>query len=95
MPINILNPVKGTKSEKLNVMPALEVLRLVATYRFIMPDKDIGIFGGRELSLGSLQPLMFIAGANMTLLGNYLTTKGNRPDDDLKMISDLGLVVEK
>jgi len=95
VPINILNPVKGTKAEKLKVMPALEALRLVATYRFIMPDKDIGIFGGRELSLGLLQPLMFVAGANMTLLGNYLTTKGNRPEDDLKMISDLGLVVDK
>jgi biotin synthase len=95
IPINILNPVKGTKAQDLPMMPALEALRLVAVYRFIMPDKDIGIFGGRELSLGSLQPLMFIAGANMTLLGNYLTTKGNKPEDDLKMISDLGLEVEK
>jgi biotin synthase len=93
VPINILNPIKGTRAEKLKVMPALEALRLVATYRFIMPNKDIGIFGGRELSLGSLQPLMFLAGANMTLLGNYLTTSGNTPEQDIKMISDLGLVI--
>ena len=93
VPINILNPIKGTRAEKLRVMPPLEVLRLVATYRFVMPDKDIGIFGGRELSLGSLQPLMYIAGANMTLLGNYLTTSGNTPEQDLKMITDLGLEV--
>lgn len=93
VPINILNPVKGTRAQNLKVMPPLEVLRLVAAYRFIMPDKDIGIFGGREISLRSLQPLMFLAGANMTLLGNYLTTTGNRPEDDIKMITDLGLEV--
>lgn len=51
VPINILNPIKGTRAEKLKVMTPLEVLRLMATYRFVMPDKDIGIFGGRELSL--------------------------------------------
>lgn len=77
----------------MKIMPPLEVLRLVATYRFIMPDKDIGIFGGREISLRGLQPLMFIAGANMTLLGNYLTTAGNKPEEDLRMIADLGLEV--
>ncbi len=95
VPINILMPFKGTRAEKLKVMPPLEVLRLVAAYRFVMPDKDIGIFGGRELSLGSLQPLMCIAGANMTLLGNYLTSTGNTPDQDLKMITDMGLEVAK
>ena len=93
VPVNILNPIKGTRAEKLRVMPALEALRLVATYRFVMPDKDIGIFGGRELSLGSLQPLMFLAGANMTLLGNYLTTQGNTADQDIKTITELGLEV--
>ncbi len=93
VPINILNPVRGTRAEKLKVMPPLEVLRLVATFRFVMPGKDIGIFGGRELSLGGLQPLMYLAGANMTLLGNYLTTSGNSPEVDLQMIKDMGLEV--
>ena len=93
VPINILNPIKGTRAGKLAVMKPLEALRLVATYRFIMPDKDIGIFGGRELSLGQLQPLMFMAGANMTLLGNYLTTSGNKPEDDIKMITGMGLSI--
>ena len=95
VPINILMPFKGTRAEKLKVMQPLEVLRLVSTYRFVMPNKDIGIFGGRELSLGSLQPLMYIAGANMTLLGNYLTSTGNTPEQDIKMITDLGLEAAK
>jgi biotin synthase len=74
-------------------MTPFEVLKLVAAYRFILPSQDIGIFGGRERSLGSLQPLMFIAGANVTLIGDYLTTKGEAPSKDLQMISDLGLVI--
>jgi biotin synthase len=95
VPINFLMPFKGTKAEKLPLMEPLEALRLVAAYRFILPNKDIGVFGGRELVLRSLQPLMFIAGANLTLIGNYLTSYGNTPEQDMKMITDLGLEVAK
>ena len=95
VPINILNPIPGTPAaQNYQPMPPLEVLRLVATYRFILPKADIGVFGGREISLGTLQPLMFIAGANVTLIGDYLTTKGQTPAKDLKMIADLGLEVD-
>ncbi|MFH0886553.1 MAG: biotin synthase BioB [bacterium] len=93
VPINILNPIPGTPLEKQPIMKPLEALRLVATYRFMLPYADIGIFGGRELALGSLQPLMFIAGANQTLIGNYLITEGQTPEKDLQMIKDLGLEV--
>jgi len=95
VPINILNPVPGTPAaENYKPMTPFEVLKLVATYRFILPDKDIGVFGGRERALGSLQPLMFIAGANVTLIGDYLTTKGQPPEKDLQMIKDLELEVD-
>jgi biotin synthase len=47
--------------------------------------------GGRELHLRDLQSWMFAAGASHTLIGNYLTTTGRTPGDDLKMIADLGL----
>jgi biotin synthase len=66
----------------------------VAIYRLILQDKDIGVFGGRELSLGTLQPLMFLAGANVTLIGDYLTTKGQDPERDWKMLADLGLEID-
>ncbi|OGC04697.1 biotin synthase BioB [candidate division WOR-1 bacterium RIFOXYA12_FULL_43_27] len=94
VPINILNPIEGTPAHK-NYKPIspLEVLRLIAAYRFILPDKDIGLFGGREFALRELQPLMFIAGANVTLVGNYLTTKGQEAQKDLRMIKDLGLEI--
>jgi len=95
VPINILNPIPGTPAAS-NYQPLrpLEVLRLVAVYRLILQDKDIGVFGGREISLGTLQPLMFLAGANVTLIGNYLTTKGQEPERDLRMLSDLGLEID-
>ena len=95
VPINILNPIPGTPAAN-NYRPLrpLEVLRLVAVYRLILPQADIGIFGGRETSLGTLQPLMFLAGANVTLIGDYLTTKGQAPERDLKMIEDLGLEID-
>jgi biotin synthase len=93
VPINILHPVPGTPAAGNPPLSSSEVLKLVATYRFIMPAQDIGVFGGREKALGSLQPLMFAAGANVTLIGDYLTTKGQAPERDLKMIADLGLEV--
>jgi biotin synthase len=96
VPINILNPVAGTPAaEKYKPLPSFDVLKLIATYRFIMPQQDIGVFGGREKALGELQHLMFIAGANVTLVGDYLTTKGQAANRDLQMIKDLGLEIEK
>lgn len=96
VPINILNPVAGTPAaENYKPMTPLEVLRLVATYRFVLPKADIGVFGGRERALRELQPLMFVAGANVTLIGDYLTTKGQAPEKDLQMISDLGLEIDR
>ena len=96
VPINILHPVPGTPAaETCQPMSPFEVLKLVAAYRFILPSRDIGVFGGRERSLGSLQPLMFIAGANVTLIGDYLTTQGQPPEKDLQMIRELGLEVDR
>lgn len=96
VPINILNPIPGTPAaENYQPMTPLEALRLVATYRFILPQADLGIFGGRERALGDLQPLMFIAGANVTLVGDYLITKGQPAAKDLKIIADLGLEIDR
>ncbi|MFC1496533.1 biotin synthase BioB [Candidatus Margulisiibacteriota bacterium] len=92
VPINILNPIPGTPAyKKFKPISPLEVLRLIAAYRFILPDKDIGLFGGREFALRELQPLMFVAGANVTLVGNYLITRGQAAQKDLQMIGNLGL----
>ncbi len=91
VPLNFLHAIKGTPFENLPPLQPLEILRIIAVYRLMLPSKDIMTAGGREVHLRDLQSWMFAAGASHTLVGNYLTTLGRKPADDLKMIEDLGL----
>ncbi len=90
VPINFLNPIPGIRAERPQES-ALDFLKIVALFRMVLPDKTIKVCGGRELHLGKLQGLMFYAGANGYILGDYLTTSGDRPDSDHAMIQALGL----
>jgi biotin synthase len=91
IPLNFLNPIPGTRLADAPPLQPLEILKIIAMFRFVLPDKNIRICGGREKNLRSLQPLMYVAGANCTMVGNYLTMAGRDPREDLDMISDLGL----
>jgi biotin synthase len=91
VPINFLNPIEGTRLEGAANITAQECLKTIALYRFILPGKRITVCGGREKNLRDLQSWIFFAGANGTMIGNYLTTLGRNIDVDLKMFSDLGL----
>ena len=93
VPINFLNPIPGTPFEGVRDLNPLDCLKIIAVARLILPDKDIVVCGGREVNLRSLEPMMFLAGANGTLTGDYLTTQGRSPEEDRKMITDLGLKV--
>lgn len=95
VPLNFLNPIKGTRLESAEPLPPLEILKIIAAYRLILPMKDLKVAGGREKNLRDLQCLMFAAGANSTMVGNYLTTTGRKAEDDLQMIHDLGLTVRE
>lgn len=95
MPLNILTPIKGTKLENSSSLSPLEAIRLIATFRFINPTKEIGVIGGRESQMKELQTLVLISGANAILVGNYLTTNGRSAEFDIKMIKDLGLEIEE
>lgn len=95
VPLNILNPIPGTPLENASPIPPLEILKIIAIYRFILPTKDIRVCGGREVNLRDLQSFIFLAGANGTMIGDYLTTPGRDPREDIQMISDLGLVVRQ
>jgi len=92
-PINFLNPVKGTPLQDSHIPPPLELLKIIAIYRLILPKKQIRVCGGREKNLREFQSQIFFAGADAIILGNYLTTKGNEPHRDLQMISDSGLSI--
>ena len=94
VPLNFLNPVAGTPAEKCPPLSPLEILKTIALFRFVLPEKDIRMCGGRERSLRTLQPLMYFAGANGTMVGNYLTTSGRDAAIDLQEIMDLGLTAD-
>ncbi len=91
VPLNFLNPIEGTPEGERDVLPPLEALKCIAVFRFILPRHHIMVAGGREVTLGTLQPLMFLAGASATMVGNYLTTGGSGADEDLAMLRDLSL----
>jgi biotin synthase len=91
VPLNFLVPVPGTRLAGQTPLKPLEILKIIALFRYMLPEKDIRICGGREKNLRDLQGMAFLAGANGTMLGNYLTTAGRPAEEDLQLLSDLGL----
>ena len=91
IPLNFLNPVKGTRLENRSLLAPLDALKSIALFRFANPKKEILICGGREITLGDLQSWIFMAGASGFMVGNYLTTAGRSIQDDLDMIQALQL----
>lgn len=90
VPLNFLNPQPGTPMAARRPMQPLEILRNIAVFRYMLPKAEIRIAGGRQF-LGDMQSMIFMAGASGIMIGDYLTTKGRRVEDDLKMLDDLGL----
>ena len=91
VPLNFLNPIPGTPLASQPPLSPLEILKSIALFRLILPEADIRTCGGREKGLRTLQPLMYLAGCNGTMIGNYLTTEGRNPEIDVQEIIDLGL----
>lgn len=91
VPLNFLHPISGTPLENHIPLTPMEALKIISVFRFVLPDKEIKIAGGRERNLRDLQSWMFYAGASSTMIGNYLTTTGRKVEDDFQMIKDLGL----
>ena len=94
IPLNFLNPVAGTRLEAADYLTPLECLTIISVYRFLLPGKRLSVCGGREKNLRELQSWMFLAGANGTMTGNYLTTPGRPPELDRQMLKDLEIPVE-
>ena len=92
VPLNFLNPVAGTALAARQPLPPLEILTSIAVFRYLLPQREIRVCGGREAGLRTLQPLLYAAGANGIMVGNYLTTGGREPCTDITEIVDLGLV---
>jgi len=91
VPINFLIPIKGTALGNRQLLHPLEALKIVSLYRFVLPRKEIRICGGRTQVLGEFNSMIFFAGADGMITGNYLTTLGRSPEDDLKLVKIYGL----
>lgn len=91
VPINFLAPVAGTPLAGQNQLTPMDCLRIIALYRYVLPERQISVCGGRELNLGEFQSWIFMAGASGMMVGNYLTMRGRDLQTDLQMIKDAGL----
>lgn len=93
VPVNFLIPFEGTPlAEEWNLTPQ-RALHILAMVRFVCPDVEVRLAGGREVHLRSLQPLALHL-ANSIFLGDYLTSEGQAGQADLDMIADAGFEVE-
>ncbi|QIK05162.1 biotin synthase BioB [Streptomyces sp. ID38640] len=93
VPVNFLIPFEGTPLAKEWNLTPQRALRILAMVRFVCPDVEVRLAGGREVHLRSLQPLALHL-VNSIFLGDYLTSEGQAGKDDLAMIADAGFEVE-
>lgn len=92
IPLNFLHAIDGTPLEQKEYLNPRDCIRALCMMRFVNPKSELRIAGGRERHLRSLQPLgLFVA--NSIFVGDYLTTKGQAPDEDYQMIRDLGFEI--
>lgn len=89
VPVNMLNPIANTPLEHSKIPTEEEMARIVAIFRFILPDAQIRLAGGRGL-LKDMGRMLLISGANAAISGDMLTTAGITIENDMKMISELG-----
>jgi biotin synthase len=94
IPLNFLNPRPGTPLADRPLLSPMEALRCIAIFRLVHPGAIIRYAGGREVTLRELQATGMLAGVNAIIIGNYLTTLGRSPSDDLRMLADLGMPVK-
>jgi biotin synthase len=93
VPLNFLNPRPGTPMADVHAITAGECLAAIAVFRLMMPAAHVFVMGGREVNLGDDQDLVFRAGADGTMVGNYLTSAGRAPDGTVAMIEGQGLAL--
>ncbi|HEX5445701.1 MAG TPA: biotin synthase BioB, partial [Pirellulales bacterium] len=94
IPVNFLNPIDGTPLASVRRLNPRQCLKALCMFRLVNPSSEIRIAGGRELHLGALQPLGLYP-ANSIFVGDYLTTKGQPPEEDYRMIEQLGFVITR
>ena len=91
IPINFLNPIAGTIFERCGPLKPFTAMAIIAMFRLLHPARDLVICGGRTYNLGHWENMVFSAGANGIMVGDYLTTAGGNFNKDMDMFNVLGL----
>lgn len=93
VPLNFLNPRPGTPLGERELVAPLEAIRWIALFRLALPSVILRYAGGREVTLRELQAMGLTSGINALIVGNYLTTLGREPQDDIRMLDDLAMPI--
>ena len=93
IPVNFLHPIDGTPFGGLNALTPQRCLKILCLFRFVNPEKELRVGGGRERNLRSLQPLSLYP-ANSLFVNGYLTTPGQEASETHQMIADMGFEIE-
>ena len=95
VPLNFLNPRPGTPLGEAALVDPRDALRAIAAFRLALPRTILRYAGGREITLGDLGTREgLLGGINAVIVGNYLTTLGRSPADDLALLDDLKMPVK-
>lgn len=94
MPLNFYHPNPSLPLIA-NPLSEEEALKIIADVRKALPHTMLMVAGGREITFKSRQSDIFAAGADAIVIGDYLTTKGQAPTEDLEMIRSLGYEIAK
>ena len=95
VPLNFLDPRPGTPFADLEPVETLDALRTIAAFRLALPRTILRFAGGRELTLGDMGARQGIEGGiNAMIVGNYLTTLGRDPQEDLDLLAELEMPVK-
>jgi biotin synthase len=93
-PVNFLLPIPGIAIGETPKLDPRYCLKALCLFRLSNPNCELRIAAGRELHLGPLQPLGLYA-ANSIFVGDYLTTAGQPPSEDFRMIEAMGFTAIK
>jgi len=94
MPLNFYHPNPALPLQA-NPLSEEEALEIITRVRKALPETMLMVAGGREITFKSRQSDIFAAGADAIVIGDYLTTKGQAPTEDLEMIRSLGYEIAK
>jgi biotin synthase len=95
VPLNFLNPRPGTPFGDKEPLEGKEALRTIAAFRLALPRTILRYAGGREITLGDLGTEQgLLGGVNAVIVGNYLTTLGRPPQEDLALLVKLEMPIK-